>query len=55
MHEQITRFAQLWGTFYMTLLFAIAVAYALWPSNRKTFDRAAAAPLASEEDDANSH
>ena len=51
MYEQLSRFAQSWGMLYMAALFAAAVVYALWPSNRATFDRAAKAPLASEDDD----
>jgi cytochrome c oxidase cbb3-type subunit 4 len=55
MHEHLTRFAQFWGTFYIALLFALAVVYALWPSNRSTFDHAARAPLEPEDDDADEH
>jgi cytochrome c oxidase cbb3-type subunit IV len=52
MHEQITHLAQFWGLIYAVILFGAAVAYALWPSNRRTFDRAAHAPLANEDDNA---
>jgi cytochrome c oxidase cbb3-type subunit IV len=51
MHEQLTRFAQFWGMIYAIVLFGIAVSYAAWPSNKQTFDRAARAPLDSEDDD----
>lgn len=50
MYETITRFAQSWGMFYTIALFAIALAYALWPSNKQEFDRAARAPLDTEDD-----
>lgn len=46
-----TQFAQTWGLALLTLCFAIAVAYALWPNNRETFKRAAHAPLQDGDDD----
>lgn len=51
MHEAVTRFAQLWGMFYAVAIFAVALIYALWPSNKQTFERAAHAPLDTDEDD----
>jgi cytochrome c oxidase cbb3-type subunit 4 len=50
MHEYLTRFAQIGGTFYMIAIFAVACAYALWPKNRDTFNRAARAPLEQDDD-----
>ncbi len=50
MYERLASFAQTWGLFYIIGLFAIVLAYALWPKNQKRFDRAARMPLA--EDDA---
>ena len=50
-YAQATHFAETWGLVFAVLLFAAAVAYALWPSNRKTFDEAAHAPLAKDDDD----
>jgi cytochrome c oxidase cbb3-type subunit IV len=47
-YADISHFAQSWGLLLLCVSFALAVAYALWPSNRKTFDRARFAPL--EED-----
>jgi cbb3-type cytochrome oxidase subunit 3 len=36
--------------FYAIVLFLIVLGYALWPANKSTFDRAARAPLESEDD-----
>jgi cytochrome c oxidase cbb3-type subunit 4 len=48
-YERLAQFAQTWGLFYVVVLFAAALAYALWPRNRATFDRAARAPLADDD------
>ncbi len=45
MYERLVHFAGTWGLGFLMLLFAIAVAYALWPGNRETFRRMAALPL----------
>ena len=50
-YEQATHFAQTWGLGLLTLSFALAVAYALWPSNREKFNSAAHAPLNDGDDD----
>lgn len=46
-------FASTWagtaGLLIFVLLFAIAVGYALWPSNRRTFERLAHLPLNDDE------
>jgi cytochrome c oxidase cbb3-type subunit 4 len=39
-HETVVGFAKSYGLFYLVILAAIALIYALWPSNRKRFDRA---------------
>lgn len=39
-HESVFAFAKSWGLFYLMAFFACVLAYALWPSNRKRFDRA---------------
>ena len=39
-HESIVAFAKSWGLFYLIALSIGVLAYALWPSNRKRFDRA---------------
>ncbi len=41
----LTKFTQTWGLAYFIIIFAIAVAYALWPSRQKQFDEAARMPL----------
>lgn len=47
-YAQFAGFAQTWGLAFFVTLFALAVAYALKPSNKDVFDRAARMPL--EED-----
>lgn len=47
--DSLSTFAQTWGLLYFVLLFAGVVAYALWPSNRQKFDRAARLPLEGDE------
>ena len=44
-YQSAVQFAQTWGVMLLLALFGVAVAYALWPSNREKFDRAARAPL----------
>ncbi len=40
-YDSLAYFAKSWGLFYF-IAFSIAVlVYVLWPSNKKTFDRAA--------------
>jgi len=48
---QATHFAETWGLAFAVLLFLVAVLYALWPSNRTTFNTAAHAPLSKDDDD----
>lgn len=47
-YAQSVQLAQSWGLVLLCLLFALAVAYALWPANKERFMRAAAAPLAED-------
>jgi cytochrome c oxidase cbb3-type subunit 4 len=47
-YEQIAHFAATYGLIYLVILFAGALAYAFWPSNKKKFEDAARLPL--EED-----
>jgi cytochrome c oxidase cbb3-type subunit 4 len=49
--EQSMHLAQVWGLVVLGSLFAIAVIYAMWPTNKERFERAARAPLVSEDDD----
>ncbi|WP_349359865.1 cbb3-type cytochrome c oxidase subunit 3 [Stappia sp.] len=44
-YESVASFAQIWGLLYFVILFAVVVAYALWPKNRRRFDDAAQIPL----------
>ncbi len=50
-YEDWSHFAQDWGTVYFFVIFAVAVAYALWPRNGKDFRRAASLPLTDKEQD----
>lgn len=50
-YAQAAHFAETWGLAFAVFLFACAVLYALWPSNRKTFTAAANTPLAKDDDD----
>lgn len=45
MYEILSKFAQTWGLGFFVLMFAVAVAYALWPSNKEKFQEAARWPL----------
>ncbi|HUO89429.1 MAG TPA: cbb3-type cytochrome c oxidase subunit 3 [Rhizomicrobium sp.] len=44
-YETVLAFCQSWSVVYFGLMFTAAVAYALWPSNRKRFAEAAHVPL----------
>lgn len=44
-YDSLAKFAQTWGLVYFFVIFAGAVAYALWPSNRRSFDDASHIPL----------
>jgi cytochrome c oxidase cbb3-type subunit 4 len=44
-YDDILAFSQSWGVVYFLLMFAVAFAYALWPSNRAGFNEAARIPL----------
>jgi cytochrome c oxidase cbb3-type subunit 4 len=48
-YEDALTFAQSWGAVYFLLMFAVAFAYALWPSNAERF-RDAASSLFREDD-----
>lgn len=49
-HESIVAFAKSWGLFYLIGLAIAVVAYVLWPSNRKRFDRAKKSILEDDDD-----
>jgi len=48
-YEDVLAFAQSWGSIYFTILFAIVVAYALWPANKSRFREASMIPLNEDE------
>ena len=48
-YETLADFAQTWGLLYFVLIFAGALAYAFWPSNRDRFARAARLPITERE------
>lgn len=48
-YEGWSHFAQTWGMLYFVGIFAAALAYALWPSNRGDFARAARLPMKEKE------
>ena len=39
-HQALVGFSKSWGLFYLIGLLVAVLAYSLWPSNRKRFDRA---------------
>ena len=45
LYENIASFAASYGLIYLVVLFAGVLAYALWPGNKRKFDRAARLPL----------
>jgi cytochrome c oxidase cbb3-type subunit IV len=47
-HETLVGFAKTFGLFYLIAMAIVAVVYAFWPSNRKSFDRAARSVLDDE-------
>ncbi|QXX76510.1 cbb3-type cytochrome c oxidase subunit 3 [Methylovirgula sp. HY1] len=47
-YESMSSFVATWGLVYFSVIFVIVLVYALRPSNRKKFDKAAHIPL--EED-----
>lgn len=49
MFEELAYFARVGGLIYLFLFFLGVLAYALWPRNQKTFDRAARIPLEEDE------
>jgi cytochrome c oxidase cbb3-type subunit 4 len=44
-YRAVAEFVQQIGLVYFGLLFALVLAYALWPSRKKAFDEAARIPL----------
>ncbi len=50
-YQDASEFARSWGLVFLMAMFGLAVLYALWPSNRDTFSRAARLPLDEESDE----
>jgi len=44
-YQTLAQFAQTGGLIFFVVLFAVVVAYALWPRNREKFRDAARIPL----------
>jgi cytochrome c oxidase cbb3-type subunit 4 len=44
-YQAVAEFAQKWGLVYFTVIFAVVLVYALWPSRKKQFGEAARIPL----------
>ena len=44
-YEDVSAIAQTWGLLIFVAVFAVIVAYAIWPKNRKGFDEASRIPL----------
>jgi cytochrome c oxidase cbb3-type subunit 4 len=44
-YQAAAEFAQQWGLIYFTVVFALVLVYALWPSRKKQFEEAARIPL----------
>lgn len=44
-YTALAQFAQTWGLVYFVVIFLCVLVYALWPSNRKSFDDASRIPL----------
>jgi cytochrome c oxidase cbb3-type subunit 4 len=47
-YQDVLAFSQSWGGVYFMVMFGVAVAYALWPSNQEKFREAARIPLNDE-------
>lgn len=48
-HDTLVGFAKTFGLFFLIAMFAVAVAYAFWPSKKDKFDRAARSVLDDED------
>ena len=44
-YSALAQFAQTWGLLYFVTVFLGVLAYALWPSRKRSFDEAARVPL----------
>ena len=48
-HDSLVAFAKSFGLFYLIAMAAVALAYALWPSNKARFDKAAKSIITDED------
>lgn len=48
-HDTLVWLAKSFGLFYLIALSAVIVAYVYWPSNKQRYQRAAAMPLADDD------
>ena len=48
-YDEVATFSKSWGLVYLTVMFLVVCAYALWPRNKQKFDRAAQMPLDKDE------
>lgn len=48
-HDTVLVFSKTWGAVYLLTVFLLAVLWVYWPSHKKTYDKAAKAPLSGEE------
>jgi cytochrome c oxidase cbb3-type subunit 4 len=44
-YQALAEFAQTYGLVYFVAVFAIVIAWAMWPSRREKFEEAARVPL----------
>lgn len=49
-YQTLAHFAETWGLVFLFVLFVAAVAYALWPTNKKRFEEAALMPLQDDQE-----
>lgn len=49
-YQALAQFAETWGLLLLVIIFATAVGWALWPSNKARFEDAAQVPLREDED-----
>jgi cytochrome c oxidase cbb3-type subunit IV len=43
--QEVSSFSQSWGLVFLVSMFVVAIAYALWPSNKEKFKKAAKSAL----------
>lgn len=48
-YEAVSEFSKSWGLVYLVVMFLSVCAYAFWPRNKDTFDRASQMPLDKDE------